>query len=458
MVFVSFVSTICIPKTGISKYNGCSVPSDPELESMYEEILISMKKPFYGWFIVAASVAMNCYLSIAFFQGFQVFFLPMVKEFGWSRAATSGAFSLRQLENGILAPLTGLLVQRWGARKVIFTGVLVGGIGLMTIGTINSLIAFYITFTIASVGVSGPSHGVSWPVVVSNWFRRLRGRALGIATMGPVIGGPFVVVAAILSEWLGWRGAIILLGLGMLIVGLPLSLVARSHPEPYGYYPDGDTHETHDLEHEDEILSGGGGLTTVQAIKTKQFWIIALIFGGQFLAISGLHVHFIPFMEDMQYTTAQAATLFGVVFFLSGIGRLLAGSLADVIDYRIILGALLSFQLVSFVLLTQIQSGELVLLMVFCLIHGVGFGGTIPLRPFVLARLFGRGSQAAILGLLQGVSIGASVFGPIFYGWIFDVTDSYSYAIVVSGFVVLSVIPLVLILPRDGITSRNAIN
>jgi len=96
--------------------------------------------------------------------------------------------------------------------------------------------------------------------------------------------------------------------------------------------------------------------------------------------------------------------------------------------------------------------------MVFCLIHGVGFGGTIPLRPFVLARLFGRGSQAAILGLLQGVSIGASVFGPIFYGWIFDVTDSYSYAIVVSGFVVLSVIPLVLILPRDGITSRNAIN
>jgi OFA family oxalate/formate antiporter-like MFS transporter len=417
-----------------------------------------MKKPFYGWFIVAASVAMNCYLSIAFFQGFQVFFLPMVKEFGWSRAATSGAFSLRQLENGILAPLTGLLVQRWGARKVIFAGVLVGGIGLMTIGTINSLLAFYITFTIASVGVSGPSHGVSWPVIVSNWFRRLRGRALGLATMGPVLGGPFVVVAAVLNEWLGWRWAIVSLGLGLLIVGLPLSLVARSHPEPYGYYPDGDTHAIHDPEHNGEISSGGGGVTTLQAIKTKQFWIIALIFGGQFLAISGLHVHFIPLIEDMQYTTAQAATLFGVVFFLSGIGRLLAGSLADMIDYRMILAALLSFQLISFILLTQIHSGELLLLILFCLVHGVGFGGTIPLRPFVLARLFGRSSQAAILGLLQGVSIGTSVFGPIFYGWMFDVTGSYYYAIIISGVVVALVIPLVLALPRDPITARNAIN
>jgi MFS family permease len=417
-----------------------------------------MKKPFYGWFIVAASVAMNCYLSIAFFQGFQVFFLPMVKEFGWSRAATSGAFSLRQLENGILAPLTGLLVQRWGARKVIFAGVLVGGIGLMTIGTINSLLAFYITFTIASVGVSGPSHGVSWPVVVSNWFRRLRGRALGLATMGPVLGGPFVVVAAVLNEWLGWRWAIVSLGLGLLIVGLPLSLVARSHPEPYGYYPDGDTHAIHDSEHNGEISSRGGGVTTLQAIKTKQFWIIALIFGGQFLAISGLHVHFIPLIEDMQYTTAQAATLFGVVFFLSGIGRLLAGSLADMIDYRMILAALLSFQLISFILLTQIHSGELLLLILFCLVHGVGFGGTIPLRPFVLARLFGRSSQAAILGLLQGVSIGTSVFGPIFYGWMFDVTGSYYYAIIISGVVVALVIPLVLALPRDPITARNAIN
>ena len=422
--------------------------------------MISRKKPFYGWFIVAASVAMNCYLSIAFFQGFQVFFLPMVKEFGWSRAATSGAFSLRQLENGILAPLVGFLVQRWGARKVIFIGVLIGGIGLMSIGTINSLVAFYITFTIASVGVSGPSHGVSWPVVVSNWFRRLRGRALGIATMGPVLGGPFVVLAAILNDWLGWRWAIILLGLGMLIVGLPLSLVARSRPEPYGYYPDGDSQSVADSAAEDDAESFliREGLTTIQAMKTKQFWIIALIFGGQFLAISGLHVHFIPLIEDMDYTTAQAATLFGVVFFLSGIGRVLAGSLADVINYRIILGTLLIFQLISFVMLTQTQPGELVLLIVFCLIHGIGFGGTIPLRPFVLARLFGQGSQAAILGLLQGVSIGTSVFGPILYGWVFDVTDSYLYAMVASGIIVMSVIPLVLTLPKDSVISENLLN
>ena len=246
------------------------------------------------------------------------------------------------------------------------------------------------------------------------------------------------------------------LGLGMLIVGLPLSLVARSRPEPYGYHPDGDSEPARDSVVEGSLAPEVTGLTTIQAIKTKHFWIIALIFGGQFLAISRLHVHFIPLIEDMNYTTAQAAALFGVVFFLSGIGRLLAGSLADMIDYRLILGGLLIFQFVSFVLLTQTHSGELLLLIVFCLIHGIGFGGTIPLRPFVLARLFGRGSQAAILGLLQGVSIGTSVFGPIFYGWVFDVTDSYLYAMVASGLIIALVLPFVLTLPKDSVILENS--
>ncbi len=81
---------------------------------------------FYGWYIVAASVAMNFYLSITFFQGFQAFFLPILEEFKWSRTEMSGAFSLRQLETGILAPVIGVLVDRWVPRKVILVGVIVG--------------------------------------------------------------------------------------------------------------------------------------------------------------------------------------------------------------------------------------------------------------------------------------------------------------------------------------------
>lgn len=405
---------------------------------------------FYGWIIVASSVAMNCYLSIAFFQGFQVFFLPILNEFGWSRAALSGAFSLRQLENGILAPIVGFLVQHWGPRKVIFLGVVIAGTGLILISFINSLTAFYIAFTIASIGVSGPSHGVSWPVIVSNWFIRLRGRALGIAMMGPVIGGPFVFIAALLNNWLGWRGAIASLGVGLLVIGIPLSFTARSKPEDYGYYPDGDKKDlVKDNENNHNKSLNYNGFSTLEALKNKYFWIIATIYAAQFAAISGLQVHFIPLLVGLEYSTTEAAAIFGFMFFLSGIGRLLAGSLADLIDHRIILGSLLFFQVVSLLILMQVTKSEHLLLALFSLIFGIGFGGTIPLRPFILAKLFGQQSQAAILGLLQGFSIGASVIGPIFYGWIFDVNQSYVTAMIGSMIVLLFAIPLVVLIPKD---------
>src|SRR5687767_4181828 len=105
----------------------------------------TQKRPriFFGWYIVAASVAMNFYLSIAFFQGFQVFFLPILNEFGWSRTLMSGAFSLRQLESGALAPLVGFLVDRWGPRVIIISGVIIGGAGMIWLSLINSAWMFY---------------------------------------------------------------------------------------------------------------------------------------------------------------------------------------------------------------------------------------------------------------------------------------------------------------------------
>ena len=158
-----------------------------------------MTKIFYGWYIVAASIGLNLYLTLAFGLGFNVFFLPMLQEFGWSRALTSGAFSLRAVESGLLAPVVGVLVDRWGPRVVILLGVIIGGAGMIMLGFIDSVFTFYIAFLIASFGMSGASHGVTWVAAVANWFRRMRGRALGIAMLGPVLGGPSLVIIAVLE-------------------------------------------------------------------------------------------------------------------------------------------------------------------------------------------------------------------------------------------------------------------
>ena len=165
--------------------------------------IIYSKKIFYGWYIVAGSIAMNFILTVFFGLGFNVFFLPILHEFGWSRAITSGAFSLRAVESGLMAPVIGFLVDKWGPRVIILWGVVFSGLGMVLMGYIDSLMGFYIAFLVASLGNTGASHGVSWVTAVANWFDRLRGRALGIAMMGPVLGGPLLATVAIVEGLIG---------------------------------------------------------------------------------------------------------------------------------------------------------------------------------------------------------------------------------------------------------------
>ncbi len=413
------------------------------------------KKIFYGWYIVAGSVGLNFYLSIVFFQGFQVFFLPILQEFGWTRAMTSGAFSLRQLESGLLAPVIGFLVDRWGAKVVIVTGVIVGGLGMIMIGYANSLFTFYLAFLITSLGVSGASHGVSWAVAVANWFNKLRGRALGIAMLGPVIGGPFIVLVTVLEGLLGWRVSMIVMGTGLIVVGVPLGFVARSRPEPYGYLQDGATpDETGEWEETEAgksvpaIVEALEGFTVRQAVNTRDFWVLIILFAAVFMGISGLMVHLIPMLEDMDYSSAQAASILGIMFLLSGIGRISSGFLADMIDFRVVMAGLILFQLVGLFLLTLVGPSQIWLVGLFILLFGIGFGGTIPLRPFLIMQIFGARSFGSLQGLVQGGAIGAGMMGPVFYGWIFDTTGSYNIAIYVSIATILMAFPLLFLMKK----------
>ena len=418
-----------------------------------------MTKIFYGWYIVAASVGLTFYLAMAFGLGFNVFFLPILKEFGWSRALTSGAFSLRAAQTGLLAPVVGLLVDRWGPRAVILLGVIIGGAGMIMLGFINSLLTFYIAFLIASFGMSGASHGVSWVAAVASWFQKMRGRALGIAMLGPVLGGPCVVVIAVLEGMIGWRVATVVLGVGLWIVGIPLAMVARPKPEPYGYLPDGNTVEAvyaPNAKVQDHSLDGAtNGYTVAQAVRTQVFWIIVALYALMFVGISGLMVHLIPLMEDLNYGTAQAASVLGLMFFLSGIGRIGSGVLADMIDYRVVMGVLIAFQIIGLLVILVVGPEQYWLAVVFSLTFGIGFGGTVPLRPILMMNLFGARAFGTLQGLLQIGSVGAGVVGPLLYCWIFDSTGNYDIAILATLVTILFTIPLTYLLrsPQQVITA-----
>ncbi|MFB0506844.1 MAG: MFS transporter, partial [Thermodesulfobacteriota bacterium] len=169
---------------------------------------------FYGWWVVLASFFIILYRSGAVSYGFTAFFEPIVEEFGWSYTQVSIVFSLRGLEMGIVAPIMGFLVDRFGSRKLTFSGVVVLGFGLILLGLTNSLVMFYGAFFLLVLGASGCASTVLM-TAVAHWFRRNVGKAMGLVGCGFGAGGILIPLIVRLIDLYQWRTTLIILGLGM---------------------------------------------------------------------------------------------------------------------------------------------------------------------------------------------------------------------------------------------------
>jgi sugar phosphate permease len=395
----------------------------------------SIKPPlvFYGWYLVAASVAANTIFSAAYFQGFGVLILPIERTFGWDRWVISAAMSLRQLESGIVSPAVGLLLDRYSARKLIFWSAIISGLGFIGLSFSSGIVTFFLFFVVISLGASGVSHGVTWPVIISRWFRRNRGLAMGLAVTGPIFGSPIVILNARIVEAYGWR--VLLLGYGslILIAVTLISMLVRDRPEPYGLSPDGD------VRGEDasvERSTGGparrldAGLTLRDVLRTKEFWLFTSYLSGTFAVNSAFQVHMIPyFQQDIGLTASWAAVVLSMVFIISGVGRIGGGYVLDKLDYRLVLAVVAAMMGFSLLYLQLVDVKTVFATLPFVLLFGVSFGCLVPMRGAVGSRMFGTRAIGGVLGLLQGAPIAAGVVGPFVMGIIFDLNGSYSVAV-----------------------------
>ena len=125
------------------------------------------------------------------------------------------------------------------------------------------------------------------------------------------------------------------------------------------------------------------------------------------------------------------------------------------IDFRIVFVGLITFQLVGLLILTIIGPSQIWLIAIFSLLFGIGFGGTIPLRPFLIMQCFGARAFGALQGLVQGGAIGAGMVGPVFYGWVFDTTESYDLAIYASVAIIMTALPLTYLLKKPQEVARS---
>ncbi|MEE8413425.1 MAG: MFS transporter, partial [Dehalococcoidales bacterium] len=194
---------------------------------------------FYGWYLVAAAVVIILYTGGIVHFGFTAVFKPIADEFGWSYAQISLASSLRGLEMGLLAPLMGYLVDRWGPRKLIFAGSIIICLGFILLSNVSSLLMYYGAFALIAIGMSTCT-GTVLMTAVNNWFRLRAGLATGIVASGFGLGGLLVPLVTKLIDVFQWRRTMVIVGLGMLGTVLPLSFVVRHKPEHYGYLPDGE--------------------------------------------------------------------------------------------------------------------------------------------------------------------------------------------------------------------------
>ena len=390
---------------------------------------------FFGWYIVAGGFVLNAILGGLMFHAFGLYVVEFVEEFGWSRTALSIAFSIQMVEAGLLGPIQGFVLDKYGPRRIMLVGITIFGIGFFMLSQINTLTEFYIAFIVIALGMGvGSMMGVA--VAVVNWFNRKRALATAIMTIGFAFGGFLQPGVAWALENIGWRETSIISGMLVLGIGLPLAMLMRHRPEQYGYGVDGDpprqglgatgTMEEYDP---DEI-----NFTWQEAMRTRAFWLISVGHALSLLVIGAVMVHFVSYVSDsLGFSLGQAANLLLVITVFTVAGMLIGGYLGDRMPMRHILAVAMIGHMVSLLVLTLWAT--LAGAITFSIIHGLAFGARGPLTMAIRAEYFGRASFGTVMGFSSLIILLGMVFGPILAGLSYDITGSYQ-----TGFIGLALV------------------
>jgi MFS family permease len=417
------------------------------------------KKPrlFYGW-IVLAVIFTTILLGYAIRNTFSVFFPIIVNDFGWGRGGTALMFSVTIMTYGLVAPVAGSLVDKFGPRLVLPIGVCIMGGGLALCSLATAQWQFYLLYGILSA--AGLSM-VGWTpsiTVASRWFVKKRGLVFGILGAGFGASLAAAPVAQYLISTFNWQTAYIIIGLFAIIVAAPLcATFIRGRPEEKGLFPDGLT--PLESEAQNSVVNPSGKMdikwtgttwTLSKAVRTYHFWLIFLIsFAVWGLAEQTMIAHEVYFFQDVGFTPMVAATIYS----LTGVS-FVAGTFCSLLSDRFgrekVFIPVCVLAAVAVLLLFVIKdSTHPWLSFLFAILFGLGLGSTGPILSAATADLFYGKHFGAIQGTVTlGFSLGGAI-SPWFAGFIHDRTGSYylSFVIVIVSMLIAAV-AMWLVAPR----------
>ena len=379
---------------------------------------------FFGWYIVASAAGLQLLSGLLWMQSYGAYVVLLQEDFGWSKTMVAGAFALARVESGVLGPLQGWLVDRFGPKIILTIGILLFGIGFISFSSINSLLGFYLSFAFIAVGSSLGGFATVMVSIV-NWFHQHRSKAIAVSQIGYSLGGVAVPLLVICLEAIGWRMTAFYSGLVVLLVGLPLAQLVRHRPADYGQVADGQyvvsTTVTSQLQ--------GVDFSARQAMATSAFWLVSVGHASALLCVSVVMVHLVPHLsQGLGFTLTEAALVVALLTGFQMFGQIVGGYLGDRFNKRWLCIACMVVHALA--LLELAYATEVSEVILFAIMHGLAWGVRGPLMVAIRADYFGPSAFGTIMGFSSLILMFGMSGGPIIAGYMADLYGDYKIGLV----------------------------
>ncbi len=373
---------------------------------------------YYPWFIAIFACIVLMVSNGQTISGLSVFNVEFMNEFGWSLGEITFRDMITLLLAGLVAPATGILIDRFGVRVCMLVGwglLILGNIAYSRMDSLTELYLVHALFALVLV-VCGLNAAV---ILVSKWFGRFRGTAIGIALMGTSLGGIlFPQYGTAMIETLGWRSAFLWGSLFPAVMLVLTWLLVKDRPDHGDALPD----QAGAMDARQAAIDPGAGVAYADALRSRSFWALAIIAMATFYTVLGTQAHIFVYMTDADFNAQVATNAISLFFFCALIGKFVFGLAADYLDKRkVFYGNILVMLLGSLILIRM----DVALIWVAVTAFGLGWGGVYTMIQLTVMNIFGIRDAGKILGTITVLDASGGGLGIWLTGVIYDATGSY---------------------------------
>lgn len=424
---------------------------------------------YYGWVVVVVCLIILAPISIVL-DGFSLLYIAVLEEFKWSRADTAAAITIHMVLSGLASPFAGGLIDRYGPRVVMPLGAALTAVGFVWMSQGSALWHFYIAFGVFAAVGSSMLYITPLTSLVSGWFQRHRGTAIGIVGVGQSIGQVLLPVFQFTIDQVGWRWAYFILGMVILLIPTMLALLLlHSRPEDIGLsskdehlpWPWQEKSELEVLQKKSSIRRAWGEAqrrevvvldqawastewTVLTAMRTSRFWLMMGVLASYGMGLFLTSVQLVAYLVDHGYGTVMAASVMSVQGLSNMLGRFWGGILSDRLGRETTLTLAVTAYLISLVLLSLCSLAvSPVLVYTYAFAFGLAGGMCLPSLMTSVADLFEGRHFGSILGVVMLGGWAAGGVGGWLSGLFFDITQGYVLSFIMAALAMLTSVWLI---------------